>query len=107
MRRGLLIFWLINLIIVGLLVNYVFTLITLLFEDYSADAIPIAEITNDSEFMGQLPQYIPKILHQTWKNDSIPLKWQEAQKSCLDLHQDYEYKVCFGISGWVLVKNRG
>jgi mannosyltransferase OCH1-like enzyme len=36
---------------------------------------------------------IPKILHQTYINESIPEKWVQAQKSCVDLHPDYEYKL--------------
>lgn len=36
---------------------------------------------------------IPKIIHQTYANTSIPDHWKPAQRSCLDLHPDYEYKV--------------
>lgn len=36
---------------------------------------------------------IPKIIHQTYANHSIPDHWKQAQQSCLDLHPDYEYKV--------------
>ncbi|EKG09054.1 hypothetical protein MPH_13964 [Macrophomina phaseolina MS6] len=35
---------------------------------------------------------IPKIIHQTYANTSIPDHWKPAQQSCLDLHPDYEYK---------------
>ncbi|KAF4307731.1 hypothetical protein GTA08_BOTSDO04291 [Botryosphaeria dothidea] len=35
---------------------------------------------------------IPKIIHQTYANHSIPDHWKQAQQSCLDLHPDYEYK---------------
>ncbi|EKG16492.1 hypothetical protein MPH_06268 [Macrophomina phaseolina MS6] len=35
---------------------------------------------------------IPKIIHQTYANTSIPDHWKPAQRSCLDLHPDYEYK---------------
>jgi mannosyltransferase OCH1-like enzyme len=95
MRRGLVLFLIVNLAIIGLLVNYVFTLITLLFDDCSADAISTAEIpAPNSELIDQRPQLIPKIIHQTFQNESIPLKWKEAQQSCIDLHGDYEYKVC-------------
>ena len=87
-------FLLANLVVVGVLVHSVFTLITLLFEDCSADAIKSIEIPEpNSDKIAKLPQYIPRIIHQTWANESIPTQWQEAQKSCLDLHGDYEYKV--------------
>lgn len=40
-----------------------------------------------------MAQYIPKIIHQTYINESVPEHWREAQRSCIDLHEDYEYKV--------------
>ena len=36
---------------------------------------------------------VPKIIHQTWKDNNIPQKWQAARQSCIDLHPDYEYKL--------------
>lgn len=36
---------------------------------------------------------IPKIIHQTWKDTNIPLEWQAARQSCLDMHPGYEYKL--------------
>ncbi|KAI9864563.1 MAG: hypothetical protein M1813_003052 [Trichoglossum hirsutum] len=93
-RRGLLIFLVINIIIIGLLVRSVFTLITLLFEDGAQDAILRAEIpAPNSELIEQKPRFIPKIIHQTYVNESIPEVWKEAQQSCLNFHQDYEYRL--------------
>ncbi|BDD61816.1 hypothetical protein MPDQ_006247 [Monascus purpureus] len=92
MRRGLSIFIVVNLIILLLLVRSVYTLLTLLVEDASADAIHRAEIPSpNSSLIEQRPQVIPKIIHQTYKNESIPEVWREAQQSCIDLHPDYEY----------------
>lgn len=34
---------------------------------------------------------IPKIIHQTWKDKEVPERWQEAHRSCLDLHPDYTH----------------
>ena len=34
---------------------------------------------------------IPKIIHQTYINESIPKVWAPARKACIDLHPDYEY----------------
>ncbi|KAE8414822.1 nucleotide-diphospho-sugar transferase [Aspergillus pseudocaelatus] len=34
---------------------------------------------------------IPKIIHQTYKSDTIPSRWLDAQNSCIDMHPDYEY----------------
>ena len=96
MRRGLAIFLIINALIIVFLVRSVFTLLTLLVEDGSADAIHSAEIPPpNSPRINDLPQLIPKIIHQTYVNDTVPERWREAQKSCVDLHEDYEYKVGF------------
>ncbi|KAL7266695.1 CSG1/SUR1-like protein [Rhizina undulata] len=94
MRKGILIFGLLNLLVIGFLVHSVFTLITLLFEDCSADAINAVEFPDPkSNTIDTRPQLIPKIIHQTWANETIPDKWLVPQKSCLDLHGDYEYKL--------------
>lgn len=87
MRRGVLLFLIINLAIVIFLVHTVWTLITLLFVDGSADAITRAELPDvNSLHTDARPQLIPKIIHQTYINTSIPEVWQGAQRSCLDLH---------------------
>lgn len=95
MRRGLLIFVLVNLVTLSLLVRSVSTLLSLLVEDASADAIHRSELPSpNSSLIEQRPQIIPKIIHQTYKNETIPEIWREAQRSCLDLHPEYEYIVC-------------
>jgi len=92
MRRATIIFLVINLVIIGLLVNACSTLISLLFEDGSADAILRSDIpAPGSDLIENRTQLIPKIIHQTYINSSIPIQWQEGQQSCIDLHQDYEY----------------
>jgi mannosyltransferase OCH1-like enzyme len=83
-----------GLMIVGsiwLLLPSFLTPVTLLFEDASADLIPANElaVVNGSS----RPLMIPKILHQTYKNETIPDSWKGAQQSCIDLHPDYEYIV--------------
>jgi mannosyltransferase OCH1-like enzyme len=94
MRRGTIIFLVINLITIGFLLNAFSTLISLLFEDGAADAIHGAEIpAPGSDMIDNRTQLIPKIIHQTYINTSVPLQWQAGQKSCIDLHDDYEYKV--------------
>lgn len=95
MRRGLVIFAVVNLVILSLLVCSVFTLLSLLVEDAAADAIHRAELPSpNSSLIETRPQVIPKIIHQTYKNETIPEVWREAQQSCVDLHPDYEYIVC-------------
>lgn len=34
---------------------------------------------------------IPKIIHQTYKDENVPEKWREGQQACIDLHPDYQY----------------
>jgi hypothetical protein len=95
MRRTVLLFILVNVSIVTYLVYNVWTLLSLLVVDGSEDAISRAEIpgpNSDDPFNGR-PQLIPKIIHQTYANTSLPPHWKEAQQSCLKLHQDYDYKV--------------
>lgn len=95
MRRGLVIFLLVNLLIIAFLVRSVSTLLSLLLEDAAADAIHHAELPSpNSSLIEQRPQIIPKIIHQTYKNETIPEVWVEAQRTCIDLHPDYEYIVC-------------
>lgn len=92
MRRPLLIFLLITTVILTFLLHEVSTLIALLIEDASADAIQKSELpAPNSTLIPSRPQLIPKIIHQTYINESIPARWQASQKSCIDLHQDYEY----------------
>ena len=96
MRRPAIFFLTIVVCLIFFAIRSVFTLLTLLVEDASADAIHSAEIpAPNSPLIEGRPQLIPKIIHQTYVNDSVPEHWREAQKSCLDLHGDYEYKVYF------------
>lgn len=94
MRRSTAIFLFANFLLVIYLVNSVKTLLFLLVQDGASDAIHRSDIpAPGSELIDARPQLIPKIIHQTYINTSIPLVWQAAQKSCVDLHSDYEYKV--------------
>lgn len=94
MRGRVLIFLLINIAIVGLLLNSVWTLLSLLVVDGSNDVISRAELpAPKSEVIDGMPRIIPKIIHQTYANDTIPKVWRTAQESCVKLHEDYEYKL--------------
>jgi len=92
MRRSLLVFLLILLLICGFALHSVSTLLSLLIEDASADAIHRSELpAPNSTLLESRPQIIPKIIHQTYINESIPDLWVPAQQACIDLHPDYEY----------------
>ncbi|KAI4791661.1 putative MIPC synthase subunit [Aureobasidium sp. EXF-8845] len=94
MRRPVLLFLILNLAIVGFLIHSVWTLLTLLVVDGSEDAISRAELpAPGSDLIDGRTQLIPKIIHQTYINESIPEVWQEPQKSCIELHKDWEYKL--------------
>lgn len=94
MRRGVLVFIVATVIILGFAVHNVWTLLSLLVVDGSEDAISRAELpAPNSVAISERPRLIPKIIHQTYVNDSIPAHWKGPQRSCLDLHPDYEYKL--------------
>ena len=96
MRRGVLYFLIFNVLLILFLVHQVWTLLELLFVDGAEDAITKDELpAMGAKFDSHQPQIIPKIIHQTYINTSIPTVWQEAQASCLALHQEpeWEYKL--------------
>jgi mannosyltransferase OCH1-like enzyme len=94
MRKNVVIFLIVTVAVLGFAVHNVWTLITLLFLDGSEDAILRAEVpAPKSGAISERPQLIPKIIHQTYKNESIPEHWKGPQQTCIDLHPDYEYKL--------------
>ncbi|RKF62994.1 Mannosyl phosphorylinositol ceramide synthase CSH1 [Erysiphe neolycopersici] len=101
MRRGTVIFILINVAVILFLLNTCRTLISLLFEDGAADAIYSNEISvSYTKTLQNRTRLIPKIIHQTYTNDSIPSQWVNSQQSCKNLHKDYEYIL------WTDIKSR-
>lgn len=94
MRRGVVIFLLVHIAVLGLLVRSVWTLLSLLVFDGADDAISRAELpAPNSTLIDGRPHLVPKIIHQTYANTSIPAHWRGPQQSCIDLHPDYEYKL--------------
>jgi inositol phosphorylceramide mannosyltransferase catalytic subunit len=93
MKRSLFVFLVVALVLLLVALNSVSTLLALLIEDASLDAIPLGELPATNDVLPpSYPQRIPKIIHQTYLNESIPARWQAAQQSCIDLHvPDYEY----------------
>lgn len=76
------------------LVRGVLPLITLLVEDGSSDVIHYTEIDHEyRNLSAQVSQLIPRMIHQTYKSEIIPDSWVDLQRSCLDMHPDFEYIV--------------
>jgi len=38
-----------------------------------------------------LAERVPRILHQTWKSETLPPKWTKISQHCRDIMPDYEY----------------
>ncbi|KAF2719566.1 glycosyltransferase family 32 protein [Polychaeton citri CBS 116435] len=97
MRRAVLLFLIFNVTVILFLLHSVWTLLSLLVVDGTEDAITKSELpAPGSQLIDGRPQIIPKIIHQTYINSSIPQVWKEAQQSCLDLHKQedgWEYKL--------------
>ncbi|KAF1957407.1 hypothetical protein CC80DRAFT_491524 [Byssothecium circinans] len=94
MRRGVLTFLIVTIVVLGFAVHHVWTLLSLLVVTGREDQISRAELpAPNSGAISEKPQLIPKIIHQTYINESIPAHWKGPQQSCLDLNSDYEYKL--------------
>ncbi|EEB07087.1 mannosyltransferase [Schizosaccharomyces japonicus yFS275] len=68
----------------------------MLFDNFKDDIILRGDVdyaANETSLWSNETQIVPKIIHQTWKNSDVPEKWKDAQRSCQDLHPDYEYKL--------------
>ncbi|GAA96098.1 glycosyltransferase family 32 protein [Mixia osmundae IAM 14324] len=40
-----------------------------------------------------LYEKVPRIIHQTWKTDILPERWQAVRDECAAMHPDYEYRL--------------
>jgi len=95
-RRGPLIFLASVLVIVVILAHRSRFLIGLLFANGYPDIIDPVHLLDapgaveESEKQASL---IPKIIHQTYKNTSLPDEWLVSQKSCKKLHPEFKYMV--------------
>ena len=61
-----------------------------LMEDTTPWVLSIEELASDGT------RLMPKILHQVylgWDHKPMPAHWKEPQRSCIDLHTDWEYRV--------------
>ena len=90
MRRSRIILTLTILLLLIYTLHSVSTLLLLLFETASTDIIHPSSLPPPNTTT-TTPLLIPKIIHQTYINTSIPTPWLPAQQSCLALHPDYTY----------------
>ncbi|CCM03152.1 uncharacterized protein FIBRA_05274 [Fibroporia radiculosa] len=60
----------------------------------------LTEVELDAPFNSSAPwnatehgkiERIPRILHQTWKSETLPEKWANVSQGCRDMMPDYEY----------------
>lgn len=92
MRRSYIAFGIVQAVILGSLCYSVRWLFVLLLDSGASDAIRTVDIPAiNSPLIGSRTAVVPKIIHQTWKNTTVPDKWLEPQKTCKDLHPEYEY----------------
>ncbi|KAI9001074.1 nucleotide-diphospho-sugar transferase [Trametes punicea] len=49
----------------------------------------VNRVLNDSQHA--LPERVPRIIHQTWKTETLPDKWTNVSQGCRDMMPDYEY----------------
>lgn len=95
MRRAVLVFVVSTVLLLGFAIHQVWTLLELLVFNGIADAVLREDVPSvGSELDDDDPSkhMIPKIIHQTYINTSIPAVWQDAQASCLELHPEPEWE---------------
>jgi len=95
-RRGPLIFLVSLLLIVGILAHRSRFLIRLLFENGYPDVIDPVRLLDAPGAIEENEKHtplIPKIIHQTYKNTTLPDEWLVSQTACKKLHPEFEYMV--------------
>jgi inositol phosphorylceramide mannosyltransferase catalytic subunit len=49
---------------------------------------PVLDSPNQNSSQHHRPERIPRIIHQTWKSETLPDKWQNVSKACRALMPD-------------------
>ncbi|KAF7559247.1 hypothetical protein G7046_g4908 [Stylonectria norvegica] len=87
--------WLIltDIVIFGILIAAFWPLITLLTRNEELFGPRFSVSPNDAPDAWSRPseRRIPRILHQTTANTTIPEKWVESQQSCINAYSNFEY----------------
>lgn len=82
-----------DLMFVGMVVSLLEPLIILLWRNEELFR-PQVPLLGDAPTLHTDPAAIPRILHQTCANSTIPSKWVNSQQTCKEVYSDFEYKVC-------------
>lgn len=87
-----------DLVLLGFILHILSPLISLLRHNKELFPARVSITSSDvpKSFTSRDDQ-IPRILHQTTKNDTIPSIWADSQASCLKIYSNYEYMVCLGV----------
>lgn len=96
LRKATVVFLLIDLMVVGLLLQSLEPLIILLRRNEELFGSRVAlhtPYTPDTRHQTTSSYEIPRILHQTTATERVPDKWMKSQQSCKDAYSDFEYKV--------------
>lgn len=98
MRRTFVFFVVLHLGLLTYLTWICLPLIDLLFEHDSANDLGATAFLHSgedwpAERVADAVALIPKIIHQTFKTEDLPIAWRAAQRTCIDLHPDYVYMV--------------
>lgn len=101
MKSEIKILLLANLCLIFSITYYTFDLLTLIIDPTTEDAILSKDITPNNTFLNDLnndnnnnidsKMIIPKIIHQTYKDENIPPHWKIGQEKCQSLNPDYKY----------------
>lgn len=97
-KAGVFLLLLVDLTIVSLLLYSLEPLITLLRRNEELFSPRISIPRNDTfsslQYSDDLSHpKIPRILHQTCANSTVPDKWVQSQRSCRETYSEFEYKV--------------
>lgn len=57
------------------------------------DATMSQEILQEEKELGVFREKIPRIIHQTWKNETLPERWETVRAGCKDMLPDFEFKL--------------
>lgn len=93
--RVALILAVIDFVIVSSLVAIFYPLITLLVrnEELFGARLSLPLETPSNTHQDTSKQTIPRIFHQTTKNETIREEWRDAHQSCQEAYSDFEYMV--------------